>query len=85
MLTKSYAVPLDLISFRNMLPLNDDRTLVFLDIETMGLNRKRDPIMLIGLMILGSREGFLYQYFSQNPADERDILQAMSGIIPPEA
>lgn len=85
MLTKSYAVPLELISFRNMLPLNDDRALVFLDIETMGLNRKRDPIMLIGLMILGSHEGFLYQYFSQKPADERDILQAMSEIIPPEA
>ncbi len=85
MLTKSYAVSLDMISFRNMLPLNDDRTLVFLDIETMGLNRKRDPIILIGLMILGSREGSLYQYFSQNPGDEREILQAMSEIIPPEA
>lgn len=83
MLIQSSAVPDEFLQFRKNLPISDTQTLVFIDIETMGLSRRRDPIILIGLMILGPEGGFLHQYFSQAITDERDILNSMVESIPP--
>lgn len=77
MLIHSEIVPNEFLGFRSILPLGENDRLGFLDIETTGLNRRRDPIILIGLMILGPDGGTLHQYFAQTLPDEKEVLNAL--------
>lgn len=84
MIIKSTPVPQTFLNFREELPLPYDGPLIFMDIETMGLSRKRDPIILIGLMIFQTGGACLHQYFSEEPSDEKKMLQAMVESMPAE-
>ncbi len=83
MLIHSTSVPVDFLKFRNLLPDPNNQCLAFLDIETLGLNRGRDPIILIGMMLLGPDSGQLHQYFAQDIADEENILRSLMENLPP--
>lgn len=83
MITSTVHVPDEFLKYRQTLPLSDHQPLIFLDIETMGLSRQRDPIILIGIMLLGSKDGVLIQHFCQTPADEKEMLTAVIRSIPP--
>lgn len=85
MITYSVQVPNEFLKYRQALPMANDQSLTFLDIETLGLSRKRDPIILIGTMQLGSDSGVLIQHFCQDPSDEKEMLSALIRSIPPES
>ncbi len=77
MLIQSASVPIEFLGFRRLVPVCEHETLGFLDIETTGLNRRKDPIILVGLMILGPEGGTLHQYFAQNLHEEKEMLCAL--------
>lgn len=85
MITHTFQVPATFLDYRKSMPLPEYTPLVFLDIETLGLSRQRDPIILIGLMHLKNSDGVLQQFFCEDPAEEKEMLQAALSSIPPEA
>lgn len=82
MLTRHESVPDNLAEFRRLLPLSLEEPLTFIDIETLGLDRKRHPIMLIGLMILSPRGNVVTQFFAEHPDEEPLILSALMAALP---
>lgn len=82
MLIEAKPVPEKFLACRRQIPLGCDEPLTFLDIETTGLNRRRDPIMLIGLMILTDSGGMLHQFFARSPAEEHQLLDALQRHLP---
>jgi len=52
--------------------LKDD--FCFLDIETTGFSRKKDQIVLIGLLFLEKKQYKLRQYFLDDPHKEKELL-----------
>lgn len=84
MLITCNQIPTEFTGFRHLLPIAENGLIGFLDIETTGLNHRRDPIMLIGLMILGPKDGMLHQYFAQTLQEENEILDALIHLISPE-
>lgn len=56
----------------------------FLDIETLGLNRNRDMVYLVGLMYFNQDEDSwnLDQYFAEDLQDEKSMLLELVQAIP---
>lgn len=48
----------------------------FLDIETTGFSRKKDQIVLIGLLYARDRKFKLRQYFLEDPRQEKELLKS---------
>ncbi len=47
----------------------------FLDIETTGFSRKKDQIVLIGLLFIEDKQYKLRQYFLEDPLLEKELLK----------
>ncbi|NBG88979.1 ribonuclease H-like domain-containing protein [Isachenkonia alkalipeptolytica] len=47
----------------------------FLDIETTGFSRKKDRVILIGLLFKEGPKYKLRQYFLENPSQEKELLR----------
>lgn len=82
MIIQTTEIPADFLRFHREIPHLASPSLVFMDIETLGLSRRRDPIILIGAMHLGDEGGFMNQYFAQSLSDEKEILQALIQSLP---
>lgn len=82
MLIEAKPVPAAFLTCRRHLPLEPGETLSFLDIETTGLDRRRDPVMLIGLMTLTASGGTLHQFFAESPAEEPQLLHELAERLP---
>lgn len=82
MITHSSSVPAAFLHYQDCLPKHSARPLIFLDIETMGLSHRKDPIILIGMMVISEEGGMLHQFFAQSPAEELMMLQAMIECMP---
>lgn len=46
----------------------------FLDIETTGFNRRKNHIIIIGILYFDSNKTRVLQYFAENRNDEKDLL-----------
>lgn len=55
----------------------------FLDIETTGLSKNNDKIIIIGVMKFHENSMLLKQYFSEKDSDERKILSNFINLIKP--
>lgn len=77
MIRKSNDIQKDHPLTKGAVPFSTFDAITFLDIETTGLSRKKDPVILIGSLTLDSSGGTLTQFFAPNPDDERGILLAL--------
>lgn len=57
----------------------------FLDIETTGLHREKDQIILIGVMKIRENHLEIKQYLSEKKSDERRILANFIGSLSPHS
>lgn len=69
MIFKKYEYP-------DLKPHTDCRHTVYLDIETSGLSRHKNHIILIGICFFRSNGLELRQYFAENLSEEKEILIA---------
>ncbi len=84
MLIQSVNIPDSYIEYTSILPLNTKDSIGFLDIETMGLNRKKNPIILVGLMILNPTGGLMHQFFCEAPSEEKQMLTSFIEHLMPD-
>lgn len=65
--------------------IHDNSGGVFLDIETTGLKRDRDPVYLIGIMYPEAFDNDLRfkitLFFAENTSEEKDILTSFSSFL----
>lgn len=81
MIYKTYEV-----SFQEYLPksFNDyfgNKDFAVLDIETTGLSKKRNAIILIGLIVVKNKKAVLHQFFAEKLSDEKAVVENTVKIL----
>lgn len=81
MITKSYE-----IKWQDNLPSNftkyfGNKNFAVLDIETTGLSKKKNAIILIGLVVVKDNKATLYQYFAEKLYDEKAVVESTVKLL----